>query len=131
MTQDPSYVVQPAAATRRGSGLAVAAMVLGILALLLCWTVIGGVLLGLLAVVLGVVASGRARRGLGEGRGMAIAGIVLGVLGLLISVALVVFGFSFMNGTSGKNLRDCLQNAGDDRAKVQQCQRDLQRDLEG
>ena len=55
---------------RRGNGMAVAALVLGILAVVLFWTVVGGALLGLLAVVFGVIGArsieGLARRFEGE-----------------------------------------------------------------
>ena len=129
MTENPYYAGQPAARPR-GAGMAVAALVLGILALLLCWTIIGGVLLGLVAIVLGVVASTRARRGVGGGFAIAVAGIVLGLLGLLASALLAVVGVSFLNSPRGQNLQECLQNAGDDQAKVEQCRRDFQRDLE-
>jgi O-antigen ligase len=130
MTENPYYAGQPAAARPRGAGMAIAALVLGILALLLCWTIIGGVLLGLVAIVLGVVASTRARRGVAGGFGMAVAGIVLGLLGLLASALLVFVGVSFLNSPGARTLQECLQDAGDDRAKVEQCQRDFQRDLE-
>jgi hypothetical protein len=42
-------------ATRPRNGFGVAALVLGILALLLSWTIIGGVLLGALALIFGVL----------------------------------------------------------------------------
>jgi hypothetical protein len=113
-----------------GSGMAVAALVLGILAVVFCWTVIGGVLFGLVAIVLGVVASRRARRGAAAGRGMAIAGIVLGVIGLLLSIALIAFGLSILNSPDAKTLKQCVADAGGDQAKVQQCQRDFQRNVQ-
>ena len=127
MTQDPYG--QPAARPR-GAGMAIAALVLGILALLFCWTIVGGVLLGLGAIVLGILASTRARRGVSSGFGMAVAGIVLGLLGLLASGLLVVLGLTILNSPGGQNLQECLRGAGDDRAKVEQCRRDVQRDLE-
>lgn len=129
MSYDAPYDAPQTTARPRGSGMAIAALVLGILAVLLCWTVFGGVLLGLIAIVLGVIAARRAKRGLADGRGMAIAGIVLGVLGLLLSVALVAIGLTVLNSSSGKNLQDCIKKAGDDQAAVQKCQRDYQRDL--
>ena len=114
---------------RGGSGLAVAALVLGVLALITCWTVIGGVLGGLLAIVLGFFALSRVKRGLGGGRGMAITGIVLGALGLVLAVALVSVGLSFLNSDTGQQLQECLQKAGDDMAAQEQCRRELQDDL--
>jgi hypothetical protein len=123
----PGYPQQPARSG--GAGLAIAALVLGVLALLSCWTVLGGILFGLIALVLGFVASGRAKRGRGTGRGMAITGIVLGLIGLLISVAFIAIGVSFLNSESGQTLQQCLSEAGDDQAAVRQCQQDFEDDV--
>jgi lysylphosphatidylglycerol synthetase-like protein (DUF2156 family) len=110
--------------------MAIAALVLGVLALLLCWTVIGGILLGLIAVVLGIVAAVRAGKGRAQGKGLAITGAVLGAIGLILSGVLVAVGVSLLNSESGQNLQDCLQDAGDDQAQVEQCQREFNDDLE-
>ena len=125
------YPDQPSTERRPlGSGMAITALVLGILAVVFCWTVIGGVLFGLVAIVLGFVASRRARRGVAAGRGLAIAGIVLGLLGLLLSIALIAFGVSILNSPDAKTLKQCVADAGGDQAKVQQCQRDFQRSVQ-
>ncbi|HTZ45780.1 MAG TPA: DUF4190 domain-containing protein [Jatrophihabitans sp.] len=112
---------QPAPVATGGSGMATAAMVLGILAVLTCWTVWGGVLLGLLAIIFGAIAARRARL-TGLGRGRAISGIVTGVIGLLLSVVLIAVGVSILNSPAGKNLRSCLKDAGSNQQQVQQCQ---------
>jgi hypothetical protein len=106
---------------KRGKGLAISALVLGILALLLSWTVLGGILFGLIAVVLGLVASSKAKKGRAGGRGMAIAGIVLGVVGIVIAGALIALGASFLNSEEGQRLQDCLDEAGQDQAAIEQC----------
>ena len=124
--QDPygqgGYAQQP---EKKGSGLAIAALVLGILALLLCWTVFGGIIFGLIAIVLGLIASSRAKKGLAGGRGMAIIGLILGVLGLLIAIGFIVVAAVFLNSDSAQNLQDCLSNAGSDQTAQQQCQDDF------
>ena len=133
MTNDPGqwpYAAPPPGARPLGAGLAISALVLGVLALVLSWTIVGGVLLGLIAIVLGVIASGRARRGVAAGRGMAITGIVLGIVGLLIAIALIAIGLSFFNSPEAKNLRQCLQDANGDKAKIQQCQNEFQRNVQ-
>lgn len=119
--------VEPA--RRGGAGLAIAALVLGILALLTSITVIGGIVLGLLAVVLGFLALRKAKRGEAGGRGMAIAGIVTGALGLIIAVILVAVGASLLNSDSGKNLQSCLKDANGNQSAVQQCQQQFQNDI--
>lgn len=119
--QAPTYQ-QPAPVAAGGSGMATAAMVLGVLAILTCWTVWGGVLLGLLAIIFGVIAARRASRSVGTGRGRAVTGIVTGAIGLLLSIVLIAVGVSILNSSSVKDLRSCLKDAGSNQQKVQQCQ---------
>ena len=77
------------------NGAAIAALIVGILALLggiiPFIGVVAGILLGLIALVLGIVGLRKARApGVGTGRGMAITGIVLGILGLLFGIGQIV-----------------------------------------
>ena len=116
---------------RRSSGLAIAALVCGVLALLSSWTVIGGILLGAVAVILGFVALARVKRGLAAGRGLAIAGIITGILGTVLAIALIAVGVSLLNSDAGQRLQDCLSDAGNDDAAIAQCQREYQDDLGG
>jgi hypothetical protein len=113
-----------------GAGMAITALVLGILAVLLSWAIIGGIVLGLVAIVLGVVAARRARRGLAGGRGMAIAGVVLGIVGLLINVGLIGLSVSLLNSSDFKSFRQCMQDANGDRAKIQHCQAEFKRNVQ-
>ena len=107
------------------NGFGIAALVLGILALLTGLFVIGG-LLGIAAIVLGVLGRGRAKRGQATNGGMALAGIILGVLGLLLSVLVVVGAASLFNSEQFSNLTECLQEAGSDTAAQQDCQRQFE-----
>src|SRR2546421_2233735 len=90
----------PPAPQPAGDGLAIASLVLGIVGVVLGFTVflfwVAGVL-GLLALVLGLVGRGRVRRGLATNKRMALAGAILGgcaivlaIAGLILSVFLVV-----------------------------------------
>lgn len=110
----------PATGIRNGAGTA--ALVLGIIAIVLSWTVVGGIVLGILAVVFGIVGRGRASRGEATNRGSATAGIVTGVIGVVLAGALIAFGFSVLNSPAGKNLQQCLKNANGDKAAVSQCE---------
>lgn len=72
----------------RNAGKAIAAFTLGIISLL-----IYGVVVGVVAVVLGVLA----RREIAEtpgasGSGMALAGIIFGAVGFVLSAVAIVFG---------------------------------------
>ncbi len=71
------------------NGTATAALVTGILAVLLCWTFLGGLLLGGTGIVLGVIGLKKARGLVGEtGSGLATAGIVLGGTGCALSLVI-------------------------------------------
>lgn len=93
------------------SGLAITALVLGILSLPLLIFFGLGALLGVVAVVLGIVAVRKVKQGQASGRGMAIGGIVLGaisvVLGIFVVIALFVFGFGFAS-----EFEACVQETG-------------------
>ncbi|HET6562351.1 MAG TPA: DUF4190 domain-containing protein [Marmoricola sp.] len=124
--QPGGYYEQP---QKRGSGMAIAALILGVLALLTCWTVLGGILFGLVAIILGFVASRRAKRGEAGGRAMAIIGIVTGLLGLIISVVIVVAIGAFWNSDSVQDYRNCLEQAGSDQAALSACEEDFSDDI--
>jgi len=119
-----------APAARTGSGMAIAALVLGLLSLPATFTVIGGILLGLLAIIFGVIAVRRFNRGQGGGKGMAIAGIVTGALGLVLSIILIAVGVSLLNSSAGKNYQSCVKQANGDQSQVQQCAQKFQHDLQ-
>ncbi len=111
------------------NGLGIAALVVGILAVVTSLTVVGGIVLGIVAIVLGVLGRKRAGRGEADNGGVALAGTVLGAVGLVASIALIALGLSILNSDSGQKLQDCLDNAGQDQAAVQQCQQEFQNDL--
>jgi hypothetical protein len=123
-----AFTVQPQGAPpgRIGSGVATTSLVLGILALISCWTVVGGILLGLAAIVLGFVGLRRANRGQAGGHGRALVGLITGVLGALIAIVLIVVGASLLNSPKGKALQNCLRDAGNNQAAVQQCKNQYQ-----
>lgn len=87
------YPAQPPAAP--GKGMAVAALVLGSVALLFCWVPILNLFTGLLAIVglvLGIIAIVQASKGRAGGQSLAIVGTILSGLSLLIGF---VVGISF------------------------------------
>jgi hypothetical protein len=73
----------------RGNGMAVAAMVCGIVAVATSWIPLFGILgliSGIVGLALGITALGRSRR-TGQRRGQAIAGIVTGSVGIALGIA--------------------------------------------
>lgn len=111
------------------NGLAVAALVTGIAAVLLFWTAIGGVLLGIAAVVTGILGVRRARRA-AAGRGtMSLIGAVLGGLGLIGGVLVLMLGVAIWNSEEFGNLRECV-DAADTQEELDQCDRDFRDEVE-
>src|SRR3954471_8930492 len=90
----PQYGGQQPPGPLKGSGLAIAALVLGIIAVLLCWVPIVNNFAAILAVVglaLGIPALISARRGKRTGSGLAVASVILSVLALVGVVATQAF----------------------------------------
>ncbi|MFF0145676.1 hypothetical protein ATK36_1196 [Amycolatopsis sulphurea] len=115
------------------NGFGVTALVLGILALVLCWTVWGGIVLGVLALIFGILGIKRANRGEATNKGMSISGVVTGSIGLVIGVLLAVLvGSIFAKfGNQLTNLQDCLNQANGERTKIEQCQQQFTDDVRG
>ena len=106
------------------NGLGIAALVLGIIAILTCVFLLGG-LLGLVAIVLGVLGASRARRGRATNRGTAIAGVVTGAIGLILTIVIyAAFGALFFS-FGGTQAVDCFGQANGDQAKIAQCGQQL------
>ena len=112
------------------NGLGTAALVLGIVGLVLAIPVIG-LLPGIVAVVLGIIGVRRANRGEANNRGVAIAGIVTGALAVVIAVFVLVAVGAFWSENKDEinNFRDCLDAADDDRAR-EECSDRFERELE-
>ncbi|WP_399880453.1 DUF4190 domain-containing protein [Streptomyces sp. BBFR51] len=125
--QDSAQAHQGAGA-RHGNGMAIAALVLGILAVLLFWTVIGGVVLGLLALIFGIIGARRARGGRAPHRGMSIVAAVLGALGVIASVVIIAIGASILNSDEFKDFDDCVRHA-DSQSERDACADDFNEDV--
>lgn len=77
-----------------GSGLSIAALVCGILALVGCLLWFVSVPLGIAAIILGAFGVRKA------GKGMGIAGIILGVLGIIATIAIYALVISYCVGNT-------------------------------
>ncbi len=71
----------------------------------------------LIALVLGFIASSKAKKGTAGGRGLAIGGIVTGLLGLIIAGVLIALGAAFLNSDSFQNLQECVDSAATTRPR--------------
>jgi hypothetical protein len=114
------------------NGLGIAALIFGVLAILSAWVpVLGvvGILLAILAIVLGFSGRGRAKRGRATNGGVALGGAVLGILaliiGLIIQVLVFVAGFTFLNSggrQAVEQFQQCVQQQVTGGATPQQAQ---------
>jgi amino acid transporter len=112
------------------NGLGISALVTAIIGLVFCWTVVGGVVLGVLAAILGIVGYGRAKRGQATNTGVAIAGIVLGALAVIVSLAFIPIWMGVFSEVGGTDYMDCVAHAGSDPKAVEGCVNQLQDRME-
>lgn len=80
---NPGFVNEMQPPQQRGNGMAVAGMVLGIIALVLCWVPFLNWVLALLGIVFGALGIARSNK-VGRGKGMAISGLVCGLIGAIL-----------------------------------------------
>jgi len=113
---------QPPVAPRNGAGIA--ALILGILSILLFWLLGLGLVPGIIGLVLGIVGLRRARRGRATNRGSALIGVITSIVGIVLSLVVavvlaVVVGAAW--NTGGRELLDCIRSSSSSEAAVQQC----------
>jgi hypothetical protein len=109
--------VSPSAAAGRRNGIGTAALVIGVVSLVLAVLLIFAplaALLGLIAAGLGIAGIMRVNRGIADNRGQAAAGLITGLLGLALGVAISVSVGTFLTShvTDINRLGSCLDNAG-------------------
>jgi MFS family permease len=116
---DPYSAGQVPPGQRRTSGLAIAALVLGILSIPGGILSVGllGILLGILGIIFGIIGIRVGRRPGMSGRGLAIAGLVTGVVGLILGGVLLGF-----YGSKYKKCSD--EHPGASRDVITQCVKD-------
>lgn len=111
------YLMRP----RNGAG--VAALVLGLLGLVLSLLILSaplGALLGLLAVIFGITGIRRAGRSEATNRGQAVSGLILGILALALGVFLTVRIGTYLqdHGSDFSNLGQCMRSATTDQERT-------------
>jgi hypothetical protein len=122
---------QPGHSGSPKNGLGIAALVLGILSLVTSFSVVGGILLGLVAIVLGALGRSRAKKGQATNGGMALAGLILGVIGLIVSVVIAAAVGSLLSRGDFGSLTECLEQAGNDQAAIDECSREFEDSVTG
>ena len=114
----------PAGQPPATNGLAVAAMIIGILALLVSWIpFVGllGVVGGAVALLLGLLGRGRAKK-VANGGGLAVTGIITGLLAVLVGIASTVLPVLFFQGMVGdfEAVDRCIEQGGDEQACIEE-----------
>lgn len=71
------------------NGLGTAAMVIGIISVVGFCLYGLNIILGILALIFGIIGLGRAKRGEATNRGMALAGVILGSVGIVVGAAIL------------------------------------------
>lgn len=111
----------PPAAGASTDGVAIAAVVIGILSLLVSWIPFVGLLGlvgGIIGLVLGFVARGRIKRRNTPGNGAAITGIVTSALAVVVSIVVTIGMFTFLRQFEGgvgtfADFAECMEEVGD------------------
>lgn len=114
---------------RNGTGTA--ALVVAIAGLVFCWSVVGGIGCGIVAVILGVLGRGRAARGEANNAGIATAGGALGLVAVVASVAFAVIWAYAWRDAGGTDYLDCAMRAGNDQKAVEACTDKWLNDIQG
>jgi hypothetical protein len=129
----PGYPAPPYGPARPAApknGLGIAALVLAVVGLLSVATVFAPIVLGAIAVILGVVGRGRAKRGIADNGGVAIAGIVLGGLAIVVGLAFIAIWTTVWKDVRGGDYIDCIQKAGDNHVAQEHCADQFRRSVQ-
>jgi uncharacterized membrane protein len=86
------------------------------------WVPFLGLLLAIVAIVLGILGIRKASKGEATNKGMAITGVVTGGLALLVGALVTIGTIAFFGSDEFQNLTECLEQAGDDLQAQQDCQ---------
>jgi len=123
------YGDYPGGAPTPRNGLGIAALPVGVLGLLGSFFVVG-IIPGVAAAIMGLVARGRAKHGEATNGGVALAGVIVGVLAVIASLIFAAFWVGLFNEVGAGDYLDCLQQAGQDRTLVQECSDRFQESVE-
>lgn len=118
--QYPSYP-PPGVANAPRNGAGIAALIVAIAGIVTALSVIGGVALGLAAVVLGLIGRGRAKRGEADNGGVALAGIVLGALAVVAGIGCIFVYVGIWRTAGAGDYVACMSKAGSDTDAQEQC----------
>jgi len=120
------YQAAPAAPK---NGLGIAALLVAVIALLGSFTIVGGILGGVIALILGVIGRSRAKSGEATNGGVALAGTILGAIAIIVSLVFIPIYVGLFNDIGGGNYLECLQRSGQTNTAVEQCSNELRQTM--
>ena len=80
--------------------------------------------------ILGFLGRGRVKRGEANNGGVALSGIILGVVAIVVGLIFIAIWVGLFKEVGAGDYFDCLQQAGQDRAKVEQCSEQFRQSVE-
>ena len=121
--QPPTSYGYEAAPPQQNNGVALAAMILGILSLLGLLFLFPGLILGVIALILGIVGVKKANSIIGPGsrKGMAISGIVMGAIATILSALMLIFGISVAKQLLDDGVMEACEQFQGDNEQYQSC----------
>lgn len=116
------------------NGVGVAALVVGVVSLVLAVLIFFSpfsFILGLIAIILGIIGMSRASKGAATNRGQAAAGLITGILSILVAIAVGVslIGFFTSHQSDIRKFGNCMRQADNDRDRAP-CFRELENQLD-
>ncbi|MBS9534269.1 DUF4190 domain-containing protein [Mycobacterium sp. M1] len=120
----------PSQYTAPRNGLGIAALGVAVAGLLTALTIIGGIALGVVAILLGFAGLARVRRGEANNGGVAIAGMVLGLLAVVAGIGCIFIYIGIFRTAGAGDYMDCMTKAGSDPAAQQRCTDQLREHFE-
>jgi uncharacterized membrane protein len=104
--------------------LGTTALVTAIVGLIVCWSVLGGVAFGVIAIIVGVSARGRVKRGEATNGSVATSGIALGVLAVVVSLAVIPIWVRLYQEVDAPAYVDCVAKTSDQQG-AEKCAEEL------
>lgn len=110
----------PLPTAKRGNWLASSAFAVAVIALALCWSIVGGVFFAVVSVVLALSARASVGRGHADNAPVATASIALSVVAIVVSLAVIPIWVRIYHDVDMTSYLTCMSRASDP-PRIDQC----------